>query len=398
MKTSADNQNFEHAFAYVGTYGDETHPGGIYTFSVKEGVENIKAISHVAQPAQAGYLVFDKQTHTLYSVDERKNDGRGPVSPPASVFALSVDQASGELTPINSCLAPTPFPTFLNLDSEGRRLVSANHGGFDHIEKAVFKDGRWTSDYLYDDSSVIVYNLGDDGSVEQISDLVVLEGHGKDPNGSLQAGGHAQSGPHAHSCVLSPDRKHLLVCDKGTDRIYVYQFGDKLKLINFYQFPEESAPRHLEFFGDDRVYLTLELSSQVASMNFNPASGELVLIDQVSTLPDNYLYPNEPAEIRVHPKGKFVYLNNRGEDTLVCFKVSSDGMLSRKGYTKLAKSIHPGLAARSFTFTSDGKYIFLADRPDNLLKVYAVDEETGGVSLINSVEVPQPVYVELVSF
>lgn len=383
---------------YVGTYADEVSPGGIFSFSVDNNGQNAKSIGHNEVPKEAGYLAFDASTSTLYSVDERKNDGRGENSSKASVYALSADASTGALTLVNHLLAPTPFPTFLDIDPQGRRLVTSNHGGFDHVEKAVLIDGVWTSQYVYDDSATIVFKLNEDGSLDELSDLVLLEGHGKDPNNSLQAGGHAQSGPHAHCSVLSPDKKFVLVCDKGTDRVYVYKFGDKLELVNWYQFPEETAPRHLAFFGSSRVYLTLELSSEIASMDFDPITGELVLLDQTSTLVPEYLYPNEPADIRVHPNGKFVYLNNRGEDTLVWFSVSETGQLERKGSDKLAKSIHPGLAARSFTFTDDGRYIYLADRPANAVKIYSVDGDTGSVTLVNTVEVPQPAYVQLVSF
>ncbi|GHW45582.1 6-phosphogluconolactonase [Vibrio cholerae] len=383
---------------YVGTYADEVNPGGIFSFSIDNGGQNAQSIGHNEIPKEAGYLAFDARTNTLYSVDERKNDGRGDRLPKASVYALSADSSTGALTLINHLLAPTPFPTFLDIDSQGKRLVTSNHGGFDHVEKAVLVDGQWISQYVYDDSAAIVYRLNEDGSLKDLSDLVLLEGHGQDPNGSMQAGGHAQSGPHAHCSVLSPDKKFLLVCDKGTDRVYVYKFGDKLELVDWYQFPEETAPRHLAFHGATRVYLTLELSSEIASMEFDSSTGQLTLLDQESTLLPEYLYPNEPADIRVHPNGRFVYLNNRGEDTLVWFAVSENGKLERKGSETLAKSIHPGLAARSFTFTEDGHYIYLADRPANAVKIYSVDEMNGSVKLINIVEVPQPAYVQLVNF
>ncbi len=87
-----------------------------------------------------------------------------------------------------------------------------------------------------------------------------------------------------------------------------------MKLVNSYQFPEETAP--LVFANNERLYLDLEISSELASMEFNQETGELKLLDKISTLGPDFHGLNEPAEIRLHPNGRFVYVNNRGEDAI----------------------------------------------------------------------------------
>ena len=44
-------------------------------------------------PKRAGYLAYAPKAGVLYSVDERKTDGRGPKLPASSVMAFKVDQA-----------------------------------------------------------------------------------------------------------------------------------------------------------------------------------------------------------------------------------------------------------------------------------------------------------------
>lgn len=391
MKTVSANP--EAHLVFVGTYGDETQPGGIYSLRISPDGKQVEQLSHMEQPKLAGYLMFDPTTATLYSVDERKNDGRGPVEPPASLMAFSVDMTSGRLSLRNEHRAPGPRPTYLSLDSENRRIFTANHGDFDHVEKVIFKDGEWVSDYVYDDATVIMYGLKEDGSIAGIHDLVVLQGHGMDPNHSKQAGGHAQASPHAHSAVVTPDGKHLLVCDKGTDCVLVYAVSEKLHLINSYAFPPESAPRHLVFANNERLYLDLELSSELAAMEFNRENGELTLLDKISTLSNDFQGLNEPAEIRLHPNGRFLYVNNRGEDAIAWFAVDTQGKLARLGAVKLAKSIHPGLASRSFAFDASGNYLISADRPDDKIKIYRVNAETGALEFITDFAVPQPAFV-----
>jgi 6-phosphogluconolactonase len=328
-------------------------------------------------------------------VDERKTDGRGPVEPAAAVHAFAVDPQDGRLTWRNAQRAPGPRPTFLCLDAAQQVIVTANHGDFDHVERVVRgADGAWTSEFVYDDSTVILYELGPDGRLGPIRDLHVLTGHGKDPNFSPQAGGHAQSSAHAHCAVIDPSGRFVLVCDKGTDQVLVFRLGATLTLATTYQFSPETGPRHLAFdLHSGRACLTLEFSSELASMDFDAETGALRLLDRVSTVAPDYTGLNEPAEVRVHPNGRFVYVNNRGEDAVVWFRVSANGALTRLGDAPLAKSLHPGLAARSFAFDPTGSFMLLADRPANLVRSFAVNPDDGSLTQIAALMVPGPAFV-----
>lgn len=382
---------------YVGTYSGENYSGGIYAYEMSADGKSLTKIQHIDTPVQAGYQIVNQKNLNLYSVDERKNDGRGPVSPPAKVYSFKIDKSTGKLLPLNSMVAPGANPTFLSLGLKNNALYTANHGGFEHIEKVKFKDGKWQSEYDYDDATVIKYNLEKNGALGGIEDLVVLTGHGQDPSKSRQLAGHAQASSHAHSAVVSPDEKYLLVCNKGTDEILVYKIGKKLKLVNRYKFPEVSAPRHLVFSGDKRFYLDLELSNQVASMNFNPENGNITLLDKVSAVPPGFKGYNEPAEIRLHPNKKYIYVNNRGSDDVSWFSVKPNGALEWKGSIPLAKSLNPGVAARSFAFAPDGTHIIVADRPDNKIKIYEVSAEDGSMKILNEASVAQPAFISFAS-
>jgi 6-phosphogluconolactonase len=81
-------------------------------------------------------------------------------------------------------LAPRPFPTFLAVDESKWVLLTANHGSFDHVEQVVrTPDEPWSVEYVYDDSTVIMYEVDPGGRVGRIRDQV-LSGHGRNPNSS----------------------------------------------------------------------------------------------------------------------------------------------------------------------------------------------------------------------
>jgi 6-phosphogluconolactonase len=383
--------------AYVGSYESSPNPGGggIYVLDVSADGGELALQSHVDEPKQSGYLAYAPAWGTLYTVDERKTDGRGPVLAAARVHAFAVNQRDGSLTWLNAQLAPGPFPTFLSVDEAQRVVVSANHGSFDHVERVVpTADGAWTTEYLYDDSTVILYDLESDGRLGKIRDVQVLTGHGKDPNRSPQAGGHGQASAHAHCAVIDPSGRYVVVCDKATDQILVFRLGSRLEIAATYRLPEETGPRHVAFDAvSGRAFVTCEFSSALASFAFDARTGELRLLDQQATVAPTYTGPNEPAEVRVHPDGNFVYVNNRGEDSVAWFRIGAAGELSRRGHVPLAKSLHPGLAARNFTFDPGGSLVLVADRPADLVRSYAVNRQDGSLSPLTEASVPNPAFI-----
>lgn len=383
--------------AYIGTYSG-AGDGGIHILEVSKDGRELTSAGHAGQPTEAGYLAYAASTGTLYAVNERKTDGRGPVGAPAAVHSFAVNPQDGSLAPLSSRPAPGPFPTFLSVSDDQRLLISANHGSFEHVERVVKgPDGEWSVEYLYDDSSILVYDLNDEGAIGKITDVKVMEGHGQDPNFSPQAGGHAQASPHAHCAVIDPSGRYLLVADKGTDRIYVYTLGATLKLTYTHQCAPETGPRHIAFDpATGNAYVTLEFASQLAAFAFDRQTGELSLLDQVVSTETGFEGLNEPAEVRVHPSGGIVYVNNRGEDSLAWFSVGEGGTLTRQGHTPLARSLHPGVAARNFSIDPTGTFLLVADRPAALVRSYEINHLTGALTALAEISVPEPAFVQFV--
>ena len=112
MSTSPDIQPAQagsRLVAYIGSYGSTAEGGGIHVLNVSPDGRELVETSSVRDPLEAGYLVHSPRTGTLYAVDERKNDGRGPVAPAARVHALAIDPRDGSLAPLNAQLAPGPW-------------------------------------------------------------------------------------------------------------------------------------------------------------------------------------------------------------------------------------------------------------------------------------------------
>jgi 6-phosphogluconolactonase len=289
------------------------------------------------------------------------------------------------------------MPAAVTVFEEKKLLFTANHGFFDHVVKVVeTAPGKWAEQFVYDDSTVVQYGLADDGSIGDVQDVCVFIGHGTDPNSSPQGGGHCQSNPHAHIVVIDPSRKFLVVCEKAAERIYVFRIGSKLELASIYQCPAGTGPRHCAFDKKGRMFMTCEFSSELWSFDFDASSGVLRFIDKQSTISSGFKGRNETATLQVHPNGRFVYMNNRGEDTVVWFSISPDGHLKKAGQVSLSKSADPAGATRCMTLSPSGAFLLVPDRPADVVRSYAVDANDGSLKPLTEVRVPNPVFIQFV--
>ena len=391
----------QEVFSRVFVGGYESSPGsadgGIHVFDLSAGGE-LSPLSHVTHPGRAASLAWADVTRTLYAVDERKTDGRGPIGPEPAVWAFRVEPRSGSLNFLAKRFVPGSMPGYLCMGMDQKMLLSANHGAFEHVERIRRSpEGSWETTFAYDDSSVVAFSLGSEGVLSEVESLHLRQGHGQDPNDSPQAGGHAQASPHAHCVEVDPSGRWAVVCDKGTDEVVVLDLANDLTVRSTLRMPPATGCRHVTFDShSDRAYMTCEISSEVVSLRFDAVDGSFELLDQRPSVLPGFDGLNEPAAVRVRPDGRFVYLNNRGEDSLCWWSVDAAGRLERRGSVELARSEHPGVATRSFAFNAAGNVLIVDDLPANLLKVFQVDMETGELLALGAAEVQGPAFVHLV--
>ena len=375
--------------------------GGIDVFEISGDGTKITPLGNGSKddPKYAGFIAYAPKSGTLYTIDERKDDGRGPVFPATTVMSFKVDQKTAGLSLINKQPTIGTSVASVCVGPDEKYLFTANHGKFDVVIKAVeTSDGKWVNAFVYDDSTVVQYPLNADGSIEPACDCWVFTGHGKDPNSSPQGGGHSQASPHAHIVVVDPSGKFLLACEKASEKVYVYRLGgDKLVLASIYQCPLGTGPRHCAFDKNGHVFMTSEFSSEIWAFGFDNETGVLKFIDKQTTVAPGFSGRNELATVQVHPDGKLVYVNNRGEDTIVCFKIAADGKLTKSYSLPVGECPADRKdAIRDMQLSKDGSFMLVPVRPDDVLRSYAVNQDTGELSAITEVPVENPVYICLV--
>ena len=85
--------------------------------------------------------------------------------------------------------------------------------------------------------------------------------------------------------------------------------------------------------------------------------------------------------MKVHPGGKFVWVSNRGHDSLAGFAIDAAGKLTALGQTPTEKT------PRSFDIDPDGKFLFSAGEGSGKLAVFEVEGGTGKLTRRQTYEV-----------
>ncbi len=341
---------------YVGTYS-ERGSEGIYVFSWDGSTGELLPVQSQAGLESPSFLALHPEGHTLYSVNRQ-----GIPSLPAwsSVSAFGIDAESGQLRHLNDQTAYGQGACYVAVDASGQSLLVGNYGSGDLAH----------------------YRLEADGRIGNMLDTAQHEGAGPVEG--------RQEGPHVHATVLSPDNKFVYVPDLGADRVEVYRLrpGKPLRHTHSVEVYGGTGPRHLAFHPSGRfAFLAGELNSTVVAFE-RKKNGDLKSIGQWSTLPAGYAGSSYNADIHVHPNGKFVYVSNRGHNSIAWFIVDeSTGGLKMAGHVSTE-----GDWPRNFSLTPDGRFLLVANRRTDDIAVFSVDPESGEPAYTGQkISVPSPV-------
>lgn len=197
---------------------------------------------------------------------------------------------------------------------------------------------------------------------------------------------HSGSGPdaarqersHAHCVLASPDNAHVIVADLGIDRLVVYRFdaasGSLSATPASVTIKAGAGPRHFVFHPSARyVYVINELDSTIAALAFDAASGGLALLQTAPALPPGYAGESHCAGLQLTPDGRFLYGSNRGHDSLVVYAIDqSTGRLSLVEHHSCL-----GKTPRDFTIDPSGRFLLVANQDSDSVIVFRIDPESG---------------------
>jgi 6-phosphogluconolactonase len=276
--------------------------------------------------------------------------------------------------------AKTGIPRLLNQQS-------AHGGGTCHV--SVDHGGKNVLAANYGSGSIAALPIGPDGKLLPATAAIQHQG-------GSRANPKRQEGPHAHS--INPDRKDrfAVAVDLGLDKMLVYRFDPARGTLTPNDPPSASTkpgagPRHFAFHPSGRFgFVINELDSTVSSYRYDGNKGTLTEIQTLSTLPEGYTGTNYPAEVAVHPSGKFLYGSNRGHDSIAVFAIN--GVTGK--LRAVAQTPTQGKNPRNFGITPSGDFLIAAHQDTDNLVVFRINRSTGRLTPTGqTLELPSPVCV-----
>jgi 6-phosphogluconolactonase len=317
---------------YVGGFRPE-----IDVFRLDMGTSKLTQVAQVANPpAQPSFFAWASSGKFAYSVDE---------SDKGMVVSYSVNQATGVLTRVNDAPAYGVGPTYIALDRTGKWALTAS----------------WAENQP---ASISVLPIADDGKVGTPVESRVFSVNG-----------------HAHFITTDPSNKFVFASINGEKYIAQYRFDAATgKLTENSPFkavrtPAPGDPRHLDFHPSGKfLYAGNESLNTITVFSFDGVTGLLTQVQDIPTLPATFTGMNTTAQILAHKSGKFVYISNRGHNSIAIFSVdATTGMLTLVGHQVAGVGVHP----RNFNFDPTGTLLLVASRDDSTVTIFKIDQATG---------------------
>jgi 6-phosphogluconolactonase len=331
---------------------------GIYSLDAESGL--IRHRGNSPPIVNSSHLCLGPRADYLYGISEwyeyqGKRDGY--------LTVFSRDRDTRQLHQIQTVSSHGPGPAYVGVDRSGKYLLLAN----------------------YVAGNVVVYPIQDNGHLGSPTANIMHAGH------SVNA--DRQEGPHPHAIVTSPDNRHVYVPDLGTDRIHAYQFDPSegtLKPLPDQDVvaPAGSGPRHLVFSHHGAwAFVSLELSSEVLVLKYDGT--RLAVVGRHTTLPAGYQGVNSTAEIRVSPDDRFVYVSNRGHNSISVFRI--DDLTGRLDNRQTVST--QGEVPRNFGISMDGRWLVAANQNSHSLVSFRRNGDSGQLTPVHTMASPSPVLI-----
>ena len=235
------------------------------------------------------------------------------------------------------------------------KLLSVASGGDDPAYLLPDRTGQFLLSAYYQSNKVCVHALTPGGEIrpELLQTIPTAE--------------------KAHGVVLDSRNQIAFVPHTGANRIYQFRFDVSSGRLaaNEPEFVATDAadhPRHIALHPNDRwAYVSNEAGDSLGVFEVSK-SGTLRRIQTVSSLPDGLDGArNSTARLEMTPDGRFVYVANRGHDSIAGFAIDqTTGRATSLGQTTTEQT------PRSFSIESKGRYLYAAGQGSGRVAAFRI--------------------------
>jgi 6-phosphogluconolactonase len=183
-------------------------------------------------------------------------------------------------------------------------------------------------------------------------------------------------------CIIEAPNKLVYTTSLKGDFIQIYRFDyERNNLIpTIRQFaPSGSGPRHIVFSADGcKAFLVSEFSGTVTRFDVAPGAGALTPRQTYELIPMGE--KAWAAEIRLNPRGDFLYVSERKTSQIFGFRFLSNGDM------ELVCNVSAPDCPRAFDFDSAGDYLIALGEKSGKARTYRI-AQNGGLEAVADLQV-----------
>lgn len=324
-------------------YADSLEHEAVFAYRLNLESGALQPVGEPVELAMPWAMALHPSRRTLYAIDHFNH----------ALASIAIDPDSGALRLLDSCALPAKLglldPSYIHIDPSGRHLL--------------------TCDYWTDRIGCI--EIADDGRLQPETIATVSVGSG--------LRGSRADRQHPHSIRLDPQANYVIVPFTGKDRIEFYKWRDGRIVspsVAYFETVGGTGPRHSAvhptrpwlYFNNERG----TLKSKVTQYELLPGQPQVEEKGTWSTLPDGCDVYNAIADVHVTPCGRFLYVSNRGHDSIAGFAISqANGSLEALG------QFPTGQTPTAFAIDPSGRFLIASSLGDGTLSVHRIDATTG---------------------
>jgi len=323
-------------YAYVGcrtTKERNARGKGIEIYEVNDSNGSWTHVGTAGNLVNPSYLTFDHGKAFLYTV-------HGDFS---EVSSFSVDRATGLLTLLGQTNCEGENPVFLTPDRSNKFILTAN----------------------LQTGTIVALPRKNDGNLGPVAFKTTIPG--------IKEGDVS----HPHQIIYDHSQSVLFVPSQGRKAGYskttVFTFSPETGFAVKFVLPtrDRAEARHVAVHLNNRwIYLINEKDNTVCFHTFDVATGCMIPIQILSTLPETYVGNGQASGIMVSHDGSHLYASNRIHDSVTIYAIDEKtGMLKTQGWVSTQ-----GKTPRFITIDPTGQYLYAANEESDTILTFRIEE------------------------
>lgn len=272
------------------------------------------------------------------------------------ISAFAIDPQAGTLRLVNRIRSGGLQPTSATCSRDGRFLLVA-HGGSAHLG---------------------IIPLAVDGALGPARPPIALPGQAR-----------------AQDVIMDPSGRFAVVTDAGENNLCVLHFDAASGHASPHQIlrarPGDAPHRAVFHPSMPLLFVSNAGNSTVTAYHWNAAMGRLSFAQSIRTIPSDWPAPNIAADIAIGADGRYLYLANRGHDSLAIFAIQPG---RGKLFTRAREA--PGRTPHGLAWNTDGSRLLVANRDSGSIARYGVILANGMLNRLEpDLAVDHPVAIAL---